>query len=291
LSPYLVDAPDIFVESRTKPISNVPEMINGNRPTDGGNLIVEADDYNNLLKQEPNAAQYVRRFMGSEEFINDKKRHCLWLLGADPVELRKMPLIMERVGKCRQSRLSSTKKTTRDCAETPSLFQEIRQPKTHYLAVPEVSSEKRRYIPIGYLSPDVIASNKLHVVPNATLYHFGILTSNVHMAWVRVVCGRLKSDYDYSKNIVYNNFPWPDASEAQKTAIEKLAQAILDARSLFPASSLADLYDPLTMPPQLLKAHKTLDTAVMKLYGFPAAMPEAAVVAALMGRYQKIVVR
>jgi len=197
---------------------------------------------------------------------------------------------MERIEKCRQMRLASPDVGTRRLADTPTLFRETYNPET-FIIVPSVSSERRRYIPIGFLNSDTIATNLVLIIPNATLYHFGILTSNVHMAWTRVVCGRLKSDYRYSKDIVFNNYPWPDATDDQKVDIEKLAQAVLDTRLLFPDSSLADLYDPLTMPPLLLKAHQNLDRAVMKLYGFSVRdTTETACVASLMERYQKLTV-
>jgi hypothetical protein len=199
-----------------------------------------------------------------------------------------MPLVMERVDACRRHRSKSKREATNRLADTAMLFGEIRQPDSEYILIPRVSSERRRYIPIGFVTPDIIASDSVHIIPNATLHHFGILTSSAHMAWMRAVCGRLEMRYRYSKDIVYNNFPWPDATDKQKAEIEKLAQGILDARSLFTDSSLADLYDPLTMPPELLKAHEKLDRAVMKLYGFDRDMPESAIVANLMERYRAL---
>ena len=289
INPYLVDGPDIFVESRTGPLGGVPEMRKGNMPIDGGNLIIEANEYENFLSAEPRSANFIRRFVGADEFINGRPRYCLWLAGAAPSELRSMPALMARVEKVRGLRASSPREATRRKADTPALFGEIRQPDTDFLAVPEVSSERRRYIPIGYLSASTIVSNKIFTVANAALYHFGVLTSNVHNAWARAVCGRLKSDYSYSNIVVYNNFPWPDADDGQQAAIGALAQAVLDARALFPGSSLADLYDPLTMPPELLRAHQGLDRAVMRLYGLPVrGTTEAGCVAALMGRYQML---
>jgi len=233
------------------------------------------------------ATKYIKRYMMGEDFINDQERYCLWLVNASPSDLRKMPRVLDRVEKVRQMRLNSTKANTRAKAETPMLFDEIKQPETDYIAIPVVSSENRKYIPIGYLSYEVIAGNKLFTMSNATLYHFGILTSNVHMAWMRATAGRLKSDYSYSNTIVYNNFPWPDASDCQKQIIEELAKAVLDARAKYSESSLADLYDPRTMPQDLLKAHQNLDRAVMKLYGFSVKdTTEANCVAALMELYQ-----
>jgi len=293
ISPYLVKAPTVFIERRTKPLSDVPEMVFGSMPNDGGHLIIEPDEYEELVKIQSPALKFVKRFMMGYEFINNVSRYCLWLDGvATPTELLKISFIRERVEKCRQKRESSTREATRKLADKPMLFGEIRQPKTEYIAVPAVSSENRRYIPIGFLSSDVIAGNKLFTIANATLYHFGVLTSNVHMAWTRVVCGRLKSDYNYSNTIVYNNFPWPDATDKQKAEIEKLAQAVLDARDEYPDSTLADMYGETSMlfHTTLLNAHRELDRAVMKLYGFPVKdFSEADCVAALMEMHQKLV--
>ncbi|MCL1893856.1 MAG: hypothetical protein FWG02_06455, partial [Holophagaceae bacterium] len=291
INPYLVDAPSVFVESRATALCASPELVWGNKPVDGGYLVIEDGELAELLASEPLAKKYIRQFIGSEEFINNKQRHCLWLTDASPGDLRRMPLVMERIDKVRKMRVSSPKAATRKSAETPSLFQEIRQPNADYAVIPSVSSEKRNYIPIGFVNKDVIVNNAVHIIPNATLYHFGILTSSVHMVWTRAVCGRLKSDYRYSKDIVYNNFPWPKATDKQKTEIERLAQSVLDARAKFPDSSLADLYDPLIMPKELLKAHRALDRAVMKLYGFAKDMSEPDIVAELMEMYKKLSVR
>jgi hypothetical protein len=289
INPYLIDAPVIFIESKATSLCASPNIVWGNKPVDGGNLIIEADEYADFIAKEPQAEKYIRRFLGAEEFINNLSRYCIWLVGVPPNGWRNMPLVRERIEKVRSMRLASTKAATRKSAETPALFQEIRQPETDYILVPSVSSENRRYIPIGFVEKDVIVNNAVHIIPAATLYHFGILTSNVHMAWTRTVCGRLKSDYRYSKEIVYNNFPWPDTTDEQKAAIGKLSQEVLDARALFSTASLADLYDPIAMPPELLKAHQNLDRAVMKLYGFPVGKTtEADCVAALMERYQKM---
>ena len=289
INPYLLDGPDIFIESRNKPICDVPEMQKGNIPVDGGNLIIEASDIDEFLQKEPGAEKYVRRLVGSDEFINDNPRFCLWLLDAIPGDVRKMPETMKRIEACKRFRLKSRKAATRKKADHPMRFMEIRQPNSRYILVPRVSSEKRHYIPFGFMDSDVITTDANSTIEGGTLHHFGVLTSNVHMAWVRAVCGRLKSDYRYSNDIVYNNFPWPDARATQKAAVGELAQAVLDARALFPGSSLADLYDPLTMPPELLKAHQDLDHAVMKLYGFAKGMAEADMVAALMRLYQDLV--
>ena len=289
INAYLLNAADIFIPNRSKPLCNVPEMQKGNIPVDGGSLIIEEDEISEFLRHEPNATKYIRPLLGATEFINNKKRYCLWLLGADPAELRKMPLIMERVERCRQFRLASPKAATRKYADHPSLFMEIRQPETTYILIPRHSSEKRRYIPFGFISSDTITTDANSTIADATLYHFGILISNVHMAWVRTVCGRIKSDYRYSNDIVYNNFPWPDPTIEQKRTIESAAQGVLDARSVFPESSLADLYDPLTMPAELLKAHQKLDRAVMSAYGFSIKdTTESKCVALLMERYRSL---
>jgi hypothetical protein len=219
--------------------------------------------------------------MGAREFINGDPRYCLWLKGVAPSEYRAIGPVMQRLEKVAEMRRSSPTASVRRDAERLALFTQIRQPEARYLVVPEVSSERRKYVPIGYLGPDVIASNRLQIVPNATLYMLGVLTSIVHMAWMRVVCGRLEVDYCYTP-AVYNNFPWPDATEKQKAKIEELAQDVLDARALFPDATLADLYDPLTMPPELLKGHRALDNFVMKTYGFDRDAPELEIVAKLM---------
>jgi hypothetical protein len=288
ISPYLVDAPNVFVESRKTPLCDVPEMKKGNIPVDDGNLIIEGNEIEQFLKNEPQAAKYVRKLLGADEYINKTDRYCLWLVEADPTELRKMPLVMERIEKCRAFREGSPKDATRKFADFPSLFMEIRQPKSTYILIPRHSSEKRRYIPFGFMDSSVITTDANSTIANASLYHFGILISIVHMAWLRAVCGRIKSDYRYSNDVVYNNFPWPNAKDEQKTVIEKLAQAVLDARALFPESSLAALYDPLTMPPELLKAHQNLDRDVIKLYSFPKDISEADIVAKLMEKYQQL---
>lgn len=289
INAYLIDAPNIFVSSRSKPICNVPAMYLGNIPTDGGNLILTEDEYTDILKKEPNLAQYIHPYLGATEFINKKIRYCFWLKDVSPTEIRKSPELMKRVEAVRKMRLESSAAPTREKANTPHLFFFISQPTTNYLLIPSTSSENRRYVPIGFLTPDVIASNAATIVPNATLYHFGILTSNVHMAWMRTVCGRLKSDYRYSNAIVYNNFPWPTPTDEQRAKIERTAQAILDARNLYPDCSLADLYDEVTMPLELRKAHQQNDKAVMQAYGFWGKLnSESACVAELMKMYQKL---
>ncbi len=286
---YLLDAPNIFVQSRTKPQDGFPQMIKGSQPTDGGNLIIEAEDYDEFIKKEPNAKKYIKQFLGAEEFINNKKRYCLWLLGANPAELRKMPLVMERVENVRKMRLASPTKSVQQDADIPTLFTQIRQPETNYLIIPSHSSETRRYIPIGFMSPDVICGNANQLIPNATFYMFGILTSNVHNAWMRSVCGRLKSDYRYSP-AVYNSFPFPNSTEVQKKEIERTAQSILDARAKYPECSLADMYgDKMYLYPELLKAHRENDKAVMQAYGFKLKMTESEVVAELFKLYEDLV--
>lgn len=293
INAYLLDAPSVFIEKRNQPICEVPMMCKGSQPTDGGNLLFDTkESVEQLVKAEPLAAKYIREFVGADEFIKGKRRYCLWLVNANPSDLKKCPEIMRRVAAVRETRLKSTKAATRKQAETPTLFTEIRQPDGTYVVVPEVSSEKRRYVPIGFMDEKTVCSNLVFIVPKAELYHFGIITSNVHMAWMRVVCGRLKSDYRYSNTLVYNNFPWPTPTEQQKLKIEQTAQAILDARALYPDSSLADLYDELTMPPELRKAHQANDRAVMDAYGFvkgsPARTSESACVAELMKMYQTL---
>jgi len=245
-----------------------------------------------FIKKEPEAKKYFRPWYGSKEFINRSPRYCLWLGECSPAELRKLPLCMERVREVKEYRLQSTSAGTVKLAERPTRFHVENMPKGQYIVIPEVSSQRRRYVPMGFFTPNIFCSNLVKIIPDATLYHFGVLTSNVHMAWMRVVCGRLKSDYRYSKDIVYNNFPWPEPSTQQRQKIEQTAQAILDARALYPDSSLADLYDELTMPPELRKAHHQNDMAVMQAYGFTkgseAYKSEAACVAELMQRYQKL---
>ena len=286
---YLLDADNIFVESRSKPICDIPEIGIGNKPIDGGNYLFTKEEMIDFLQKEPDAKKYFKPWYGSQEFINRCPRYCLWLGECAPNELRKMPECMKRVEAVRQFRLESKSAGTRKLAETPTRFHVENMPKSTYVVIPEVSSEKRKYVPMGFMTPDIFCSNLVKIVPNATLYHFGVLTSNVHMAWMRAVCGRLKSDYRYSKDIVYNNFPWPAPTDAQRAKIEQTAQAILDARALYPDSSLADLYDETTMPPELRKAHQENDKAVMRAYGFDIkTTTETSCVAELMRMYQKL---
>ena len=290
INPYLVDGPDVVLDKRVKPLCNVAEITKGSQPTDAGNLLMNDEEKNGLLRRETDAAEWIRTFVGADEFINGISRWCLWLKDCPPDKLRRMPEVLKRVDGVRQTRLESKKAATREWAQRPTLFTEDRQPVKTYLLIPSVSSERRNYIPIGFMSPDVIASNLVLTVPNATLYHFGILSSTMHNAWMRSVCGRLKSDYRYSAGIVYNNFPWPMPSDKQQVAIEAAAQAVLDARAKFPTSTLADLYDPLTMPPELVKAHQALDRAVDNAYGKTTFKTEAERVAFLFERYQQLTV-
>ena len=289
INPYLVEAPVVFIEAARKPISPVPLMHRGSQPTDDGNLIFTKAEVEAFLKAEPQAEKWIRPFMMGKDFIDRKPRYCLWLVGANPAELKRCKGVMERVRKVKEFRENSKKIATKKKAATPTLFDENQQPTTNFVAIPVVSSERRRYIPIDFMSPETIAGNKLFVIENAELYHFGILTSNVHMAWMRTVAGRLKSDYSYSNTIVYNNFPWPDPSPAQQALIEKAAQAILSARALYPDCSLADLYDEITMPRELRRAHQANDKAVLAAYGFASNILESQCVAELMRLYQGLV--
>lgn len=286
---YLINAKNVFIESRTTPICNVPQMGIGNKPIDGGFYLFKEREKDEFIKKEPQSEKWFRKWLGSDEFINRYFRYCLWLGDCPPNELRKMPESLKRVQAVKDYRLASTSAGTVKLAEKPTRFHVENMQESNYLIIPRVSSEKRKYIPIGFLTPDIISSDSVHIVPNAEIYHFGILTSNVHMAWTRAVCGRLETRYRYSKDIVYNNFPWPTPTDEQKAAIEKTAQAILDARALYPECSLADLYDELTMPPELRKAHQENDRAVMRAYGFDVkTMTESTCVAELMKMYQEL---
>ncbi len=289
ISPYIVGSPTVFIERRSEPLCDVPVFVRGCQPTDNGNLILTEEERKLILAKEPQASVFIRPFMMGKDFIQRQSRYCIWLVGANPSVLKSCPMILERVAKVREYRLKSTKATTRQKADSPTLFDEIREPKCNYIAFPTVSSERRRYVPVDYLNREIIPGNKIYYMENATLFHFGIIVSNVHMAWMRATCGRLKSDYNYSNTIVYNNFPWPSPSDAQKAKIEQTAQAILDARALYPDSSLADLYDELTMPAELRKAHQDNDRAVMAAYGFDVkTMTESQCVAELFNMYQQL---
>ncbi|KXS31503.1 MAG: DNA methyltransferase MmeI [Candidatus Gallionella acididurans] len=287
INPYLVDAPNVILPSRTDTPPGLPQLIKGSQPTDGGHLILTDDEKAQLLAAEPQAEKWLRPFIGGEELINGGQRWCLWLKGISPTELKAMPHVMSRLENVRKWRLTSATKSVREWAARPSLFTQDRQPKADYLAVPRVSSERRLFIPIAYLSANIIAHEKLLVIEGATLYHFGILNSTMHNAWMRAVAGRLESRYSYAP-AVYNNFPWPDTSEKHNASIETAAQAILDARALYPESSLADLYDPISMPPELVKAHAALDKAVDAAYSYKGSKDDAARVAFLFDRYQQL---
>lgn len=289
INPYLVEGPDVVITSRTGALCDVPPIVFGSMPNDGGNLLLSDEEKRALLRAEPAAGAFVRRLYGSEEFINGINRWCLWLVDCTAAELRRMPEVLKRVAAVKKHRLASTRATTRRLAETPALFGEIRQPRTKYLLIPSVSSEARPYIPVGFCKSEVIASNLALVVPGAALFHFGVVTSAMHMAWVRQVCGRLKSDFRYSNKLVYNNFPWPpDASDKQKAAVESAAQAVLDARAQFKGQTLADLYDPHAMPKALRDAHKDLDRAVDKCYRSAAFDSERVRVEYLFDLYQHL---
>lgn len=288
---YLIDADNVFIESRNKPICEVPEIRIGNMPLDGGNYLFTEEEMQEFIKKEPLSEKWFMTWYGSQEFINRKPRYCLWLGNCPPNELRKMPECMKRVEAVRQFRYESSRASTKKMSEFPLQFGTSTIPDSNYVIIPKVSSERRRYIPMGFMTPDNLCSDLVFVIPNATLYYFGVLTSNVHMSWTRAVCGRLEMRYRYSKDIVYNNFPWCSPTDEQKQKIEQTAQAILDARALYPDSSLADLYDELTMPPELRKAHQANDRAVMQAYGFDVkTMTESACVAELMKMYQKLTI-
>jgi len=267
ISPYLTPGSDSFVTKRSQPLGDVPEMRCGNKPSDGGNFILTDAERKELLAVEPAAAKFLKRFTGSDEFINGNMRWCLWLTDASPTELRALPEVMKRVQAVKEFRAKSTAAPTRKAAQTPTLFFYISQPTTKFIAIPEVSSERRTYIPIGFLTPGVIVSNKVYVIAESSLYLLGVLSSAMHMAWMRQTAGRLESRYQYSGSMVYNTFPWPAAvKHKQRATVEAAAQAVLDARAQYPISTLADLYDPLTMPAPLLKAHQQLDRAVDRCY-------------------------
>jgi hypothetical protein len=266
INPYLVDAKDVIVIKRTNPICTVPKMSFGNMPLDGGHLLLTDKEKSEFILIEPKANRFIYPLISAYEFLNGEKRWCLWLLDAQPNDLKQMPEVMKKVELVKKFRLDSVATSTQKFALTPTLFRDRKQPST-YILIPSTTSENRIYIPMGFFSKNDIANNSCHTIPNGNLYHYGILTSTMHMAWVRTVCGRLESRYRYSKDIVYNNYPWPEnPSESHIQKIEQAAQKVLDARALFPESSLAVLYDPLTMPPELVKAHQELDKAVDLAY-------------------------
>jgi hypothetical protein len=267
INAYLVKGDDVFITKKSKPICQVPEMSFGNMPLDGGNLLLTNEEKEQLIINEPKAEKFIRPLISAKEFLNNEKRWCLWLVGAEPQELRAIPLVLERIQKVKEFREASIAPSTQKFASTPALFRDKQTPKT-YILIPSTSSENRKYIPLGFFSEEYIANNSCHIIPNGTLYNFGILESEMHMTWVNYTCGRLESRYRYSKDIVYNNFPWPEnVTDEQKKKVEDCAQKVLDVRLQFPNSSLADLYDPNTMPPDLVDAHNNLDRAVDACYG------------------------
>ena len=286
---YLLDAENVFIENRSKPICDVPEICIGSQPIDDGNYLFDADEAASFIQKEPVSKQYFHAWYGSREYINRTPRYCLFLGNCSPAELRKMPECLKRVQNVKEFREKSNRASTKKAAETPTKFGLTSIPTSDFIILPKVSSENRRYVPMGFMSPDNLCSDLVFIIPDASLYHLGVLISNVHMSWMRAVCGRLKSDYRYSKDVVYNNFPWPNPSEEQKARIEQTAQGILDARALYPDCSLADLYDETTMPPELRKAHQANDRAVMQAYGFDVkTTTEASCVAELMKLYQAL---
>ena len=285
---YLMDCANVFIESRTKPLCDVPEIGIGNKPIDGGFYLFKDDEKDEFVRKEPASEKYFKRWYGSDEFINRRPRWCLWLGDANPVELLKLPECMKRVNAVREFRLDSKSAGTIKLADKPTRFHVENMPKGNYLLIPEVSSEKRYYVPIGFMSPDVLCSNLVKIVPNATLYHFGVLTSSIHNAWMRMVGGRLESRYRYSKDIVYNNFPWLEVAPKQREKIEQTAQMILDAREKYADASLADLYGNMVLFPELLAAHRANDAAVMEAYGFAKNLTETEIVSRLFQLYQKL---
>ena len=287
INPYLLDAPNIVVLNRTKPLCQVPKIIAGNKPVDGDFLKIEKEDYDDFVRKEPASKKFIKKLVGGFEFINNVDRYVLWLVDASPAEIKSMPLVYDRVKKVREARLNMKDAGAIKLADKPTTFRDTLNPE-QYIVVPIVSSENRRYVPMGFLDSNTIPTNQVQIIPDGTIYHFGVLVSNVHMAWMRAVCGRLKSDYRYTGKIVYNNFPWCNPTDEQKAKIEQTAQAILDARALYPDCSLADLYDELTMPVELRKAHQANDKAVMQAYGFSLKMTESECVAELMKMYQEL---
>ena len=285
---YLIDGNNVFVDSRSKPICNVPDIGIGNKPIDGGYYLFKDEEKEAFVKKEPGAEQYFKRWYGSDEFINRRPRWCLWLGDANPLDLIKLPECMKRIEAVREYRLSSPSPGTVKLADKPTRFHVENMPNNNYLLIPKVSSERRQYIPVGFMDPETLSSDLVFIISGASLYHFGVLTSSVHNAWMRVVCGRLKSDFRYSKDIVYNNFPWPATTDDKRGKIEKAAQAILDAREVYSEASMADMYSNLILFPDLLKAHRANDAAVLEAYGFPKDATESDIVARLFKMYQEL---
>ena len=285
---YLIDGDNVFIDSRSSTICDVPAIGIGNMPIDGGAYLFKDEEKEEFVKKEPGSEQYFRRWYGSDEFINRRPRWCLWLGEANPVDLLKLPECIKRIESVRDFRASSTRPATKKLADTPTRFGTENIPNNNYLLIPKVSSERRQYIPVGFMEPEVLSSDLVFIIPDATLYHFGVLTSSVHNAWMRVVCGRLKSDFRYSKDIVYNNFPWPNVSDNQKTKIEETAKLILSAREKYPEASMADFYSNIILFPELMKAHRANDAAVLEAYGFPKDATESDIVARLFKMYQEL---
>jgi len=289
ISPYLVEGPDTVIVNRSKPLCQVPEVGIGNKPIDDGNYLFTTEERDEFITKEPKSAKWFRRWLGSQEYINGWERWCLWLGDCPPNELREMPECMKRVDAVREFRLASKSKPTRDFAARPTRFHVENMPKRNFIVIPKVSSERRRFIPIGFMTPDTLISDLCFINSNVSHYHFGVLSSTMHMAWMRQVCGRLKSDYRYSSTLVYNNYPWPESpTDKQKDDVEAKAQAVLDVRAQFSAASLADLYDPLTMPAALSKAHDQLDRAVDACYGKKKFAGDRERVEFLFGLYEKL---
>ena len=290
INKYLMEAPDILIKSINKPLSNSKPMVYGNKPADGGYLIVESDEYSQICKEFPEVVEFIRPLLGAREYLHNERRYCLWLKGVSLSIIKNNRFLYNRVCKCKESRSSSKAAGIRKFADTPTLFAQITQPDdSDYLIIPRTSSEKRRYIPIGFMHSDVKVTDAVQIVPNASLYDFGIITSNVHMAWMRAFAGRLKSDYRYSKDIIYNTFPWPVVTDLQRKQISQTAEGILHARSIYPDETLANLYDETTMPIELRKAHRENNKAVMAAYGFEFKMTEEECVVELMKLYQALI--
>lgn len=287
VNPYLVDAPDVLITNRSKPICNVPRMIYGSKPTDGGNFLLSDEEYQDFIQREPQATAVIKPFISAKEFLNGKRRWVIWLVDVPPETLRSMPLVRARVEAVQRFRGESKASSTRDYPYH-NLFRQVTQPGKDHVVIPRHSSENRKYIPMGFFTKDDIVADSCLSVEGATFFHFGMLTSRMHMAWMRTVCGRLKSDYRYSKDIVYNNFAWPEVSQAQQEHIASLAQEILDARGEHSTSTLADLYDPFAMPPDLRKAHEAVDRYVDRLYRKAPFDTDADRVALLFKRYQEL---
>jgi len=283
---YLLAGPDIYAEPRSTPICPVPKIITGNRPADGGNLLLSEDEKNLFIEKYPNDKKFIRQVMGGEEFLNNKKRYCLWLVDATPEDIKKNKFIYDRVKKCREDRLKGAPDRQK-LADTPHLFRETLTPK-NFIAIPKTSSENRKYIPIDFLDDNFICTDSLLMIPDAELWHFGILTSSVHMAWTKTVCGRLKSDYRYSAKLVYNNFVWQKMTRDEYNRLNITAQKILDVRKKYPVASLASLYDEVTMPKDLRDAHRDNDKIVMKIYGFDESMTDEEIAIQLLMRYEEL---